>query len=98
MTATAPQTTTEGAEIVTVGRDGPNKATVGRFSFPIYCTKVYRAVRRPDGVLTWRLVGALGDGTSGRGVSGAMVARAEAHAAATDRAFVPGVTHNRVCR
>jgi hypothetical protein len=91
------QATVENTVVVTVGRDGAARAAVGGMSFPIRCTKVYRAVRRRDGVLTWQLVRRLGDGTAGNGVSGPMVARARNHAEEIGAAYVPGVTHGQRC-
>lgn len=89
---------TEGDEVVTVARYGCATAKAGRFSYPIYCTAVYRAVRRVrDGVLTWRRVGSYRDATAGRGITGPMIRRAEEAAAERGVPYVPGVRHGKPC-
>lgn len=92
------QVTTPGTEIVTVARDGARMAKSGPYHLPIYCTAIYRAVaRKRDGVLTWRRVGSLNDGTSGRGVTGPMDRRARAYAASTGRTYRCDVSHGVAC-
>jgi hypothetical protein len=98
---TAAEVIAEGTEIVTVARDGTRTAGVRgtRMSFSIYCTAIYRAVRRErDGVLTWRRVGSLRDGTAGRGVTGPMRERAERYATQTGRRFEYGIRHGMTAR
>ncbi len=75
------QVTPEGTERVTVGRDGARMARCGNgVTRAIWCTKVYRATRRADGVLTWRLVRSLRDGTAGDAPTRPMIARAQNYA------------------
>lgn len=94
----AAQTTPEGAECVTVARDGSNMAgTGGGYSVPIWCSAIYRAVRRADGLLTWRRVGDYRDSTSGRSISGPMVERAEARARERGCDYIERVRHGMVC-
>lgn len=94
------QVTEEGAEVVTVARDGANTANCGNgISRPIYCTAIYRAERRHrDGRLTWRRVGSFRDGTAGIAITDPMVGRAKARAAERGVPFVAGVRHGTVCR
>lgn len=80
-------------EIITVARDG-SRMTGGPVSRPIFCTAIYRAVPRvKDGVITYRRVGSLRDGTSGNGVTGPMIARAKAAAAERGVPFIPNVRY-----
>lgn len=87
--------TTEGREIVTVGRYGSR--TAGAHVF-LYTTKVYRAVRRRrDGAITWRLASELrGHKTAGKGITGPMRARALAFAIERGLPFADGVTYGQV--
>jgi hypothetical protein len=64
---TIEQTTAEGSFRCSVGRDGAKMATIrhGLLSFPIFTGKIFRATRRKDGVLTWRLWGTYGGSRSG---------------------------------
>lgn len=87
----AAQTTPEGAEYVTVGRDG---AATCPYAY-IWTSKVYRAVRRADGLLTWRLAGSwAADRTAGKKVTGPMIGRAKERAAERG---VPYGTHGTIC-
>ena len=95
MTAPAAQTTAPGTEVVTVARDG---AKTWKYGY-IYTTAVYRAVAgQDDGVLTWRRVSSYGaDSTAGKKVTGPMVERAKARAAARGCGYVAAVRHGDVC-
>lgn len=87
--------TTEGREIVTVGRYGSR--TAGKYNV-LYTTKVYRAVRRQrDGAVTWRLVSELrAHKTSGKGITGPMRQRARAYAAERGLEFEAGIIYGEV--
>jgi hypothetical protein len=91
------QVTEEGARVVTVARDGAKCATVGRRTYPILCTTVYRAVRRADGVLTWRRECSLADGTAGYAVTGPMIERAKMEAARRGCRYDGAIRHGRRC-
>jgi hypothetical protein len=92
------QATPEGTERVTVGRAGASVARCGNgITKPIWCTKVYRATRRADGVLTWRLVRSLNDDTAGDRPTGPMWGRAEAYAAERGLDVAASITHGVRC-
>ena len=59
--------TTEGTFRCYVGRDGAKLAKIrrGELSFPVFTGKVFRATRRKDGILTWRLYSTYGGSRSG---------------------------------
>jgi hypothetical protein len=91
------QTTIEGEFRCAVGRDGAKMATIqrgmGSISFPVYTGKIFRATRRKDGVLTWRLWGKYGGSRSGHHPSARFLNYLEAtapHAWGECR-------HNQVC-
>ncbi len=92
------QETVEGSRVVTVARDGQKMAKCSRlWSVPIYCTAIYTAVRRRDGLLTWRRTGSYSDGTAGRRPTGPMIDRATARAEELGVPFVSSVGHGNVC-
>ncbi len=92
------QETVEGSRVVTVARDGQKMAKCGgRFSVPIYCTAIYTAKRRADGLMTWRRTGSYSDGTAGRRPTGPMIDRATARAEELGVPFVSSVGHGNVC-
>jgi len=91
------QATEEGAEVVTVARDGSRCATVGKRSYPIWRTAVYVAARRRDGVLTWRRVMGVGESAAGYSISGAMVTRAMAEAERIGVPYRARVRHGDRC-
>jgi hypothetical protein len=95
--ANAIQATEEGAEIVTVGRDGADTAGHGNV---IYTTKIYRAVRRKDnGILVWRLShSAPGHRTAGKKITQPMIGRAKGRAEEMGVEFVAHVTHGQRCK
>jgi hypothetical protein len=82
----------EGDQIVTVARDGARMAD--RFN-SLFITAVYTAVRRKDGVLTWRRAGSAGRSTAGKGVTGPMKARAMAYATERGLPYADGIRHGR---
>ena len=90
------QATVEGERIVVVGRYGAGRDRHGN---GIYATKVYEAVRRQrDGRLTWRLAYSVSaHRTSGKGVTGPMIARAEAYAAEHGLPVATHITHGTAC-
>ncbi len=91
----AGQQTAEGTEVVTVGRDGAD--TAGQYAV-IFTTKIYRAARRADGMLTWRLVASVnGHRTAGKTHTGPMIRRAKDYAVETGREFRAGVCHGYPC-
>lgn len=93
------QTTEEGERVVTVARDGAAVARVRGWSVPTWRTAVYVAARRKaDGLLTWRLDYRTGRSTSGKEVSGPMVAEAKAHAEAEGLPYVHHCRHGQACR
>lgn len=92
------QATKEGSEVVTVGRDGSRTASRGQYMWLLFCTKVYRAVRRKkDGVLTWRVFSRFNDSTAGSDITGRMIDRAKAAGERTGRPYLPGVVQNQKC-
>lgn len=62
------QQTKPGDRVATVGRDGARCARVakGEFSVPCWTGKIYEAVHRADGILTWRFRAKFGGSRSGR--------------------------------
>ena len=91
----AAQTTPEGTRRVTVGRDGADHTSHGE---GIYTTKIYRAARRADGLLTWRLAGSVRlHRTAGRKVTRPMRERAEAYARSHGLIVAEKITHGTVC-
>lgn len=95
----ANQTTPEGTEIVTVGRYGAHTTKTGpHHSVGVYTTKVYRATRRADGLLTWRLAESVpAHRTAGRKVTRPMRTRASEFARQNGLPVAEKITHGVVC-
>ncbi len=90
------QVTLDGAEIVTVARDG---ADHDRHGNGIYTSAIYVATRRQsDGRLTWRRNGGYRcDRTSGKGITQPMKDRAKARAEDRGVPYILGIRHGTIC-
>lgn len=86
-----------GDKIVTVARDGARMARcTPQIARPIWTAAEYTAaVRKRDGVLTWRRTGAYGRTASGDAPSGRLIAEAREIADELRLAFVEGVRHGQ---
>jgi uncharacterized protein (TIGR02996 family) len=91
----AAQKTAEGSQVVTVGRAGAGHDAYGN---GIYTTKIYRAERRKDGVLTWRLAGSVtAHRTAGKKITDPMVTRAMEEAEGRGLPYEPGIRLGEEC-